>query len=116
MNKQSGLALSTLIVWGIGIALLALIGMKVVPSVLEYQGVLKTVKTIVNEASPAATVADIRAAFSRYDDVNDYPSVDAKDLEITKDAGQLVVSFAYEKRIPLFANVSLVIDFSGSSN
>lgn len=116
MNKQTGLALSTLIFWCIGIALVALVGMKLVPSFLEYQSVLKTVKTVVNEAGPEATVGDIRKAFANYDSVNDFPSVDAADLEITKDAGQLVVSFAYEKRIPLVANISLVIDFSGSSN
>ena len=59
---------------------------------------------------------DIRKAFANYDTINDFPSVDAKDLEITKSSGELVVSFSYEKRIPLVANVSLVIDFSGSSN
>lgn len=116
MNKQRGLALSSLIFWCIGIALVALIGMKVVPSVMEYQTVLKTVKTVANEAGSQSTVADIRKSFSRYDEVNDFPSISAEDLEITKVGGEVVVSFSYEKRIPLFANVSLVIDYAGSSN
>jgi len=28
----------------------------------------------------------------------------------------VVISFAYESRIPLFSNVSLLIDFEGSSS
>ncbi|MCE1171081.1 MAG: DUF4845 domain-containing protein [Azovibrio sp.] len=116
MNKQRGLALSSLIFWCIGIALVALIGMKVVPSVMEYQTILKTVKAVANEAGSQSTVADVRKSFGRYDDVNDFPSISPEDLEITKVSGQVVVSFSYEKRIPLFANVSLVIDYRGSSN
>ncbi|WP_026685357.1 DUF4845 domain-containing protein [Azovibrio restrictus] len=116
MNKQRGLALSSLIFWCIGIALVALIGMKVVPSVIEYKTVLNTVKTVANEAGAQSTVADIRKAFDKYDNVNDFQSVSAQDIEITKEGGQIVVSFSYEKRIPLFANVSLVIDYAGSSN
>lgn len=116
MKRQAGLALSTLVIWCVVIALGALLGMKLVPAFIEYQSLLKTVKTVVSEAPAEATVADIRKAFSKYDQINDFPSVDAQDLEITKEAGQIVVSFSYEKRIPLVANMSLVIDFSGSSN
>ena len=39
----------------------------------------------------------------------------ADDLEITKDGIELVISFSYQKKIPLFSNVSLVFDFEGSS-
>ena len=37
------------------------------------------------------------------------------DLDIVKDENEVVVAFTYEKRIPLVANVSLLIDFQGSS-
>jgi len=40
----------------------------------------------------------------------------AGDLEVTKEGNDIVVSVAYPKRIPLFGNVSLVIDFAASSN
>ena len=36
-------------------------------------------------------------------------------LEISKDGGRIVIEFSYEKRIPLFWNVSLLIDYKGSS-
>ncbi len=116
MNKQRGLALSSLIFWCIGIALVALIGMKVVPSVMEYQTILKAIKTIASGSSNQSTVADIRKSYAGYASVNNISSVQPNDLEITKEGGVVVLSFSYEKRIPLFANVSLVIDYAGSSN
>ena len=36
--------------------------------------------------------------------------------DISKDGNGVVISFGYERRIPLFYNISLVIDFEGSSS
>jgi hypothetical protein len=35
---------------------------------------------------------------------------------ITRDGGSTEISFAYEKRIPLAGNVSLLLDFSGTTD
>ncbi len=43
-------------------------------------------------------------------------SITGQDLEVTKEGGELVISFAYTKKVPLFKNVSLVFDFEGASN
>jgi hypothetical protein len=48
--------------------------------------------------------------------MDDVKSVTPQDLDITKEGGELVISFKYEKKVPLFANVSLVFDFEGSSS
>jgi hypothetical protein len=48
--------------------------------------------------------------------VSNFTKVEPVDLEITKeDGGEVVVRFAYLDKIPLFANVSLAIDYEGSS-
>ena len=38
-----------------------------------------------------------------------------KDLDITQVNDDIVVAFAYTKKIPLFGPVSLTIDYAGSS-
>jgi hypothetical protein len=43
-------------------------------------------------------------------------SITPQDLDITKEGGELVISFAYTRKVPLFHNVSLVFDFAGASN
>jgi hypothetical protein len=35
---------------------------------------------------------------------------------ITRDGGDTEISFSYEKRIPLAGNVSLLFDFSGTTD
>jgi hypothetical protein len=115
MNNQRGVALSGLLVWGIIIALVAVLGMKVGPEYLDYFKILKSVKSISTGAA-SQTVPEIRAAYDRYADVNYISTLKGVDLDISKENNNVVISFAYERRIPLFYNVSLVIDFEGSSS
>ena len=115
MIRQRGVALSGLLIWGVVIALVAILGMKVGPEYLNYFNLLKAVKSVATEAS-GKTVAEIRSAYSRQADVGYIKSLQASDLDISKDGNQIVISFAYETRVPLFANISLLIDFQGSSS
>ncbi len=115
MKYQRGVALSGLIFWGIILVLVSVLGMKVAPTTLEYFKILKNSKTVVSQAGPDATVADIRKAFDRFSEIDYITEFNSSQLEISKNAGKIVIEFAYEKRIPLFANVSLVIDYKGST-
>lgn len=115
MNNQRGVALSGLIFWGIVIALVAVLGMKVAPEYIEYFKVSKDVKAVAANSS-GKTVSEIRAAFGKYMEVEHVQTISPADLDISKDANGVVIAFAYERRIPLFYNVSLVIDFEGSSS
>lgn len=113
-TKQRGVALSGLFFWGIIIALGAVLGMKVLPSVIEYYKILKDVKATVGKVTADASVTDVRKTFDRFGEI-DMLNFDSKNLEISKNNGRVVIDFAYEKRIPLFWNVSLIIDYKGSS-
>lgn len=114
MKKQRGVALSGLIFWGIVLALAAVLGMKVLPTYLEYFKILKGAKATVAKAGPESTVVDIRKTFDRFAEI-DMLDFKSTDLDISKDGGRIVIEFAYEKRIPLFSNVSLLIDYKGST-
>lgn len=115
MNRQHGVALTGLLVWGVIIALVAVLGMKVGPEYFEYYKVVKACKAIAGN-STGQTVPDIRKAFDRHADIDLIKVINGADLDISKDGNDVVVSFAYESRVPLFANVSLLIDFQGSSS
>lgn len=114
-QKQLGVSLSGLLITSVVLAVLALLGMKVFPPVVEYFQIIKTIKTVANDPSAKNSVADIRRSFERRADVDDISSIGPQDIEIGKDGTDVVISFSYEKRIPLFTNVSLLIDFQGSS-
>jgi len=114
-RRQRGMTLSNLLLAACAVALLALLGMKVVPEYIEYRQIIASIKKVTTAAGPEATVKQIREAFDRQANVDYITSITGADLDITKEGGRIVVSFAYEKRIPLFANVSLLLDFSGST-
>lgn len=114
MKYQRGVALSGLIFWGIIFVLVAVLGMKVAPTVIEYTKILKDAKATVAKSGPETTVAEVRSTFDRFADI-DMLEFSGKDLDISKDSGKIVIEFAYEKRIPLFWNVSLLIDYKGTT-
>ena len=114
MKHQRGVALSGLIFWGVVITLVAVLGMKVVPTTVEYYKILKDIKATVAKVGPDATVADVRKTFDNFANIDqlDFPP---EQLDVSKEKGKIVVSFDYDKRIPLFGNVSLVINYKGST-
>ena len=114
MRKQRGLALSELLFWGIGIAMLAILGMKVAPEYITYYKIVKATQAVA-ASSNGKTVTEIRSAFGKYMEIEHVSTVTPADLDISKEGNEIVIAFSYEKRIPLFHNVSLLIDFQGSS-
>lgn len=114
MKYQRGVAMSGLLLWSLIIIVLAVFSMKVVPSVIVYYKTLKDIRAVSTQASPDASVADIRKAYEKYADI-DVLELPSSQLDISKNNGKVVIEFNYEKRIPLLANVSLLIDYKGSS-
>ena len=109
--KQRGLSIVGLVVLIAVIGLVAVIAMRVLPTFVEYRAILGAVK----KAQPATSVVEIQKAFERSAAIDDITTINSKDLEIKKVNEEVVVSFAYTKKIPLFGPVSLSIDYSGSS-
>lgn len=112
-SKQRGISFFGLLILGIVLALLAIVGAKVVPTATEYMGILKAVKKAAAESS---TVPEVRASFDRTASVDYITSIEGKDLEVTKNGDKVVVSFAYDKEIALAGPAYLLIKYRGSSD
>jgi hypothetical protein len=97
------------------LGLLALVGMKLAPDLIEYSSILKTVKAVAADPSAKSSVSEIRKSYERRAVVENISAIKAADLDIGKEGNEVVISFSYERRIPLFGPVSLLIDFQGSS-
>ncbi len=114
-QRQRGITLIGLLAWSFVICVIALIGMKVTPAVLEYQTITGMVNKAANEGG--STVPEIRAAYDRAAQI-EY-GVEAikrgSDLDITKENDKVVIRFAYDKEIELVDPVYLVIKFEGQS-
>lgn len=115
LRRQRGFGLMQIVLWGVVIALVAVVTMKAVPSFITYQSVLKAVKRIAADAGPNGTVAKVKADFIRQMDIDGITSITADDLDIYKEDNQLIVSFTLNDKIKLVGPVSLLIEYSGST-
>ena len=109
LHKQRGLSLSGLILALILVGLAAVTGMQVVPAVVEYESIKKAVLDARNKGTSAA---EIEAAYNKIALAGYITSVSGKDLVIVKEDGMYVVSFSYEKKLPLFGPASLLLEFN----
>jgi hypothetical protein len=113
VRQQRGLSLIGLLFWGGVIAVLAVVAMKVFPTVLEYYTVQKVVDRIA--AGNPSTVPQVRQEFERATQVEySIQSIKSGDLAVSKD-GKVVIEFAYDKEIDLFGPVYLLIKYRGKS-
>src|SRR5262245_44366914 len=112
MRTQRGLSLIALIVGLFILVIVAIFAMKVVPSFLEFRAARNAAIAI---ARTAQSPVDVRRAWEGRSAIDDINTIQAQDLEITREGTQLVISFAYRKEVPLFGPVGLYINYAASS-
>ena len=113
-GRQRGVTLFGLLFWAIVVGFVALVVMRVLPTMNEYFTIQKAVNKIAHEGG--TTVPEIRAAFEKTNAIEySISTISAKDLVITKENDKIVISFAYDKEIELMAPVFLLIKYQGRS-
>ena len=110
---QQGVSLVALIFGFAILVIVAIFGMKLVPSYLEFRSAKNAIDALARSAG--ASPADIRRQFESRSAVDDITTIKASDLDITKQGNQVVISFSYRKEVPLFKNVGLYIDYQATS-
>jgi len=113
-SRQRGITLIGLVLWAIVIAFVALIGMRVFPTVNEYWTIVRAINKIANE-NPG-TVAEVRTAFDRQKEIEyAITSISGKDLEVTKVNDRLVIRAHYDKEVEIHEPVYLLIKYRGEA-
>jgi len=110
-STQRGLSLIGLLLVGGVLAFLGVVTAQCVPVFVEYQAITEAAKRASNET----TLATVRAAFDKSRSIDDFTSVMGKDLEITKEDDRVVVSFSYQREVPLGGPVFLTFKLKGNS-
>ena len=114
-KKQLGVGLGGLMMGSVIVIVVAMVGIKLLPSYIEFFAIKKAVNAIAGEKAGGASVAEIRKSFDARSAIDDITSVRAADLEITKEGGQLVIAARYRKEVGLVGNVGVYIDFAAVS-
>jgi Tfp pilus assembly major pilin PilA len=110
-QKQRGMTFFGLVVTAILIAMAGMVVIQAVPTYIEF----KTIEKAVQKSAGGTTVAEVRTIFDKAATIDQISSITAKDLQITKDGGRVVVSFEYDRVIHLFGPANLVMKYKGES-
>ena len=112
LTRPRGITLIGLLFWAIVVAFVALIIVRVLPTINEYSTILRAVQKIA-KAAPG-TVAEARSAFDKQKEIEySISSIGSKDLQVTKENDKVVIRFAYDKEVELFEPVFLLIKYRG---
>lgn len=116
-SRQYGLTLSGLLLWSVVIIMVTILGMRLIPAYIEFAEVKRAlVATASDPALKEAGIGALRQGFDKRASIDDIKSVTGKDLVIEKQGNQVVMRASYTVKKPLFANISILIDFEASSH
>lgn len=113
MHRQRGISLIGLI---LVIAILGAIGLlaaKVLPTAIEYRAILTAIDHAKKDGGD--NVKAIQDSFNKSAEVGYIDSLTGRDLVIDRSGGEVEISFAYEKKIPLVGPASLLLEYEGST-
>ena len=113
LHAQRGVSLSGLIVVLAVVFGVAVLGMKVFPSINEYRAVKNGIESAKRQGG---TPQQMRTAFNKAADINMIKSVEGKDLIIGKVNDEIELAFDYEDKVSLFKDVYLGIHYSGTTD
>jgi hypothetical protein len=112
IRRQRGISFLGLLFVAIVLACVGVVAAQVVPTVIEYQTILKAA----NKAAQGTTVPEVRAIFDRAQAVDYFDAISGKDLDVEKNGDKVVVSFAYDKEIHLVGPAFLLLKYKGHSD
>lgn len=112
-HRQTGITLVGLILVLAIIGVIAVLALKVTPTVTEYFSIKKAIGSV---KAAGGSIPEMRTAFDKQAEVGYIDAINGKDLEIVKNGEDTEISFAYQKIIPLVGPASLLLDYAGSTN
>jgi hypothetical protein len=114
-TRHAGLTLIGFIFVAAVLAIFVAVGARVTPAYIEYYSVQKSLEKTLAEAKDPTSAVDVRKAFDRYVSTDYIDSVNARDLEVTKEGNQVTLSVAWTRKLHLVGNMSLFLDFEASA-
>ncbi len=110
-SHQKGISFIGLVFVVAIIAMAGVVLAQVVPTVVEFMAVQKAAQ----KSAAGGTVAEVRAAFDKFAAVHDIKSISGKDIAVSTEGAQIVVSFSYQREIHLAGPAFLTLKYAGRS-
>ncbi len=116
-GRQRGISFLGFIGIAVGVIFVAILGMKMIPAYVHNAQIGQIFKEIIADpAMQSASIREIKESYGKRADVNSITDITPDDIEISKDDGRLSLSASYVVKIPVVANITLLLEFHPSSS
>ncbi|MES2349474.1 DUF4845 domain-containing protein [Duganella hordei] len=113
LKRQNGISLVGLIIVLAALGFIGVLALKIVPTYTEYRAIQNA---IVTAKATGGSVIEIQKSFDASATTGYISSITSRDLIIGKENGEMEISFAYEKKIPLVGPASLLLEYQGTTS
>lgn len=118
INRQKGMFSLGGLYLVLSLGFFVFLAFKIVPPYFDNMYIQQGLKdlALINTESGEISSDDIRGRLSNFFRINNVRGDVVKQIKIKRKSGGVIVKIDYERRVPLFANVEVVMDFKNHWN
>lgn len=111
-GRQRGMGLLGLLIIAIMVGFFVMSAIRILPGYLEYMSVRDIVARVASEYDrDGDTFSDVRRKLADYFNTNQIKTLDPRDIEISRDEGDVIINANYEQRIPLVWRIDAIVKY-----
>ncbi len=112
LESQRGVSKSGILLVAVLIGLFFTVGLKVGPLYIDHNLITDICQELVdNGEANNMNVSDLRSRVSNSLRINNVTGFNLDDIRMRKENGQAIITIAYERRLPMIANLDIVAVF-----
>jgi len=114
-TRQRGLSMIGFLFVAAVVVTCVMIGFRVLPSYIEYYSIQKALAQSLADVGDLSSAAEVRKAFQKRADAGYIDSVSGRDIEVVKVKNEVTASASWTRKLPMVANVSLLLEFEATA-
>jgi len=115
LSRQRGISSAGVLLIAVLLGLFFTVGFKVVTLYVDHNLITGLCQDLIdNGEANSMTVTEVRDRISSTLRINDVTDFDLNSIRLRKENGEAIITVAYEKRVPLIANLDIVATFDES--
>ena len=112
LKAQRGVSKTGILLIAVLLGLFFTVGLKVGPIYVDHNLITGLCQDLIdNGEANNMTIAEVRNRVSNTLRINNVIDFDLNSIRMRKESDEAIISIAYEKRVPLFANLDIVAVF-----
>ena len=115
LSRQRGISSAGVLLIAVLLGLFFTVGLKVGPLYVDHNLITGLCQDLIdNGEANSMTVTEVRDRLSSTLRINNVTDFDLNSIRLRKENGEAIITVAYEKRVPLIANLDIFATFDES--